>query len=356
MHKLKALLHPTFALVCGLLASACVDEFKGANIQVDFGAAVPAQVRGGVAPIPGFQQASNTHYRLYGIREVRDNSGAVLSSTFTELQRFEIHRIVEKDSPCFIEPDEARYPGLQALRYESRIKADTGIIDVKAPPTGATEEQLIDVATAEQRTINVTKFSSQPTETPFSLQSPFFFWGGLKAVTSISPAQYPAVGTLCAENNPNIDRSLIPPATCTDDESNKIRFEVCSQFWEQNPDFYEGTDRVLTEPLSGTYFGIVTGQSPVNNAVLGGTQFFVEDPVLDYDAFAVHLLNDDPAMNVMETGTQLLIGRPNSVTRGVTRAVMINPNPPPGPLTMLAQFFNSPIAIFSDLGGDDVHF
>lgn len=352
MHKLKALLHPTFALVCGLLASACVDEFKGANIQVDFGPAVAAQVRQGVAPIPGFQLPSATHYRLYGIRETRDNNGTVLSSTLTELQRFEIHRIVEKDSPCFMEPDEARYPGLQASRYETRIKADTGITDVSAPPAGATEEQLIDVATAMQRTSNISLLSREPASVPQTQANRFFFFGGLKAVTSASAAQYPAVGSVCAEGNPNIDRSLIPPITCTDDESNKIRFEVCNEFWSQNPDFYEGTDRVLTEPLGGTYFGIVTGQSPVNGAVLGGTQFFIEDPVLDYDAFSVHVLADDPAMNAMETGTQLLIGRPNSVTRGVTKALMVNPTAP----AALFEAFASPVAIFSDLGGDDVHF
>lgn len=349
MHKLKALLHPTFALVCGLLASACVDEFKGANIQVDFGPAVPAQVRGGVAPLPmNLQLPSVTHYRLYGIRETRDNTGAVLSSTYTELQRFEIHRIVEADSPCFMEPEAARYPGLHASKYEERIKEDTGITDITAPPAAATEEQLIDVATAIQRSENINELTVNPAVHPPSEGLKFF--GGLKAVTSASPAQYPAMGTTCADANPSIDRSLVPPPTCTDDESNKIRLEVCNKFWAQNPDFYEGTDRVLTEPLGGTYFGIVTGQSPINDAILGGTQFFVEDPVIDYDAFAVHIVPDGTPDGEM-AGTMLVQGRPSSSTRGVIRGQLL-----PAALNDSTMFLVTPFAIFSDLGGDDVHF
>ncbi len=349
MHKLKALLHPTFALVWGVFASACVDEFKGANIQVDFGPAVPAQVRGGVAPIAGFQLPAPTHYRLFGVRETRDNDGVVLSSTYTELQRFEIHRIVERSSPCFIEPDEARYPGLHAAAYESRIKEDTGITDVNAPPAGATEEQLIDVATAMQRTINIGGLSREPGTVKSPMEPALFVFGGPKAVTSASPANYPAVGTVCADADPNLDRSLIPPDTCTDDESNKIRRDVCNAFWAANPDFYEGTDRVLTEPLAGTYFGIVTGQSPINNAVLGGTQFFVEDPVLDYDKFALHVLPDSASDT--DTGMMLIEGRPASLTRGVIRGQLLPPV-----VNEQTRNLVTPFAIFSDLGGDDVHF
>lgn len=349
MHKLKALLHPTFALLCGLVGSACVDEFKGANIQVDFGPAVPAQARQGATPIAGFQLPAPTHFRFYGIRETRDNSGAVLSSEYTELQRFEIHRIVERFSPCFLEPDEARYPGLHAAAYESRIRADTGITDVDAPPTGATEEQLIDVATAMQRSRNITALTREPGIPPMQMEPALLIFGGPKAVTSASPANYPTVGTVCADTNPNLDRSLIPPDTCTDDESNKIRRDVCNTFWANNPDFYEGTDRVLTEPLAGTYFGIVTGVSPINGAVLGGTQFFVEDPVIDYDKFAVHVLPDSASDTDM--GTMLIEGRPASSTRGVIRGNLLPPV-----LNRQTENLVTPFAIFPDLGGDDVHF
>lgn len=348
MHKLKALLHPTFALICGLLASACVDEFKGANIQVDFGPAVPAQARQGATPIAGFQLPAPTHFRFYGIRETRDNNGTVLSSTYTELQRFEIHRIVEKASPCFMEPEEARYPGLHASKYEDRIKLDTGIVDIAAPPAAATEEQLIDVATAMQRTKNINALNRDP-GTLMPMEPPIFIFGGLKAVTSASPANYPAVGTLCGDS-PSVDRSVLPPDTCIDDESNKIRLDVCNKFWAANPGFYEGTDRVLTEPLGGTYFGIVTGPNPINNAILGGTQFFVEDPVIDYDAFAVHVVPDGTPDGEM-AGTMLVQGRPSSSTRGVIRGSLLPPV-----LNMQTQNLVTPFAVFSDLGGDDVHF
>jgi hypothetical protein len=330
-----------------------VEQFEGANIQIDFGPGVPAQVRQGVAPLPGGAQLpSNTHYRLYGIRETRDSSGAVTSSSYVELQRFEIHRIVEKFNPCYIDPEEAVYPGLQASKFEARIKEDTGITNIESPPVGATEEQLIDVATAMQRTINIDNLAKDPNPAAPGLLAT----GGLKAVTSASVARYPAVGTACALGNPSIDRTLIPPDTCTDNESNQLRLDVCNKVWVDNPGLYEGSDRVLTEPLAGEYFGVVTGLNPINDAVLGGTQFFVEDPAIDYDAFAITFQFDDTdgdgepnyptGATPSDTGTMLLMGRPNSVTRGVTRA----------PLAGSSPFLASAIAVFSDLGGDDVHF
>jgi hypothetical protein len=355
MHKLKALLHPTFALVYGLLGSACVDQFEGANIQIDFGGGVPAQVRQGAAPQAGnVQLPTNTHYKLYGFRELRNSAGVVTGEVVaTELQRFEIHRIVEPASPCFIDPEEARFPGLHVTRYAERMQVETGISDIKNPPVGATEEDKIDMATALQRQINVGGLGREPLiipppVPPGMMSDP----GGLKAVTSVSVGGYPAVGTQCVEENPQLDRDLIPPARCIEDESNKLRLEVCNRAWAANPGLYEGTDRVLTEPLAGEFFGIVLGVNRINGAVLGGSQFFVKDPALGYDFYSVYIQFDDangdgapdvPAFPGL--GLQLLTGRPTSPTRGVTRVGLVGP-----------AGLSSNLAIFSDLGGDDVHF
>lgn len=351
MHKLKALLHPTFALVCGLLGSACVDEFKGANIQIDFAGGIPAQVRQGVAPIMPLQLPTNTHYSLYGTRETRDSSGAVIDSKVTEIQRFEIHRIIERDSPCFIDPEEARYPGLHVTKYLDRLQKDTGILDIANPPSGATEEDLIDVATAMQRKMNVDALGAEPTLTPAITP------GGLKAITSVSLANYPGFAPQCVEDNPSVDRNLIPPINCMGDESNKIRLDACNRFWAANPDFYEGTDRVLTEPLAGQFFGIVTGVNPINGAVLGGSQFFTEDPAIGYNAYSVVIQFDDANGDGMPDvpafpglGRTLLGGSPVRPTRSVTRVYLTTG-------TGVADMgTDSYMSIFSDLGDDDVHF
>lgn len=360
MHKLKAQLHPTFTLVFALLASACVDEFDGANIQIDFGPFVPNQARTLSLPPVGGTTLPFQHYRLYGIRDVTDGTGNTMMEELTELQRFEIHRIVESDSPCFMDPKEARYPGIHVTQFEARLKEETGITDITAPrPPGATEEDEIDVATAIQRSENVLKLGR-----PANLNDPDGSGplqpdpGGLKAVTSASVVSYPAVGMLCVENGG--DPSMIPPTNCRGDASNRARLEACQAFWDQAPEYYEGTDRVLTEPLAGQYYGIVIGENPVNRAVLGGTQFFVDDPAIGYDAFAIYLQFDDvngdgtPDVPVgippspTPFGTPLLRGVPRTQTRGVTRAFLTGASDP--------RAFFADLTIFSDLGGDDVHF
>lgn len=362
MHKLQARLHPRFAfsaaLACALLSAACVEQFEGSNIQIDFGPAMPAQTRQGVNPLPGGAQLPFvSHYRLYGITADADG----MLTDYTELQRFEIHRIVEKASPCFIEPEVARFPGLHSSQYEAKIKEETGIIDIANPPAGASEEDKIDVATAMQRTMNIDALTRNPGEvnTPALLGA-----GGLKAVTSVSIASsYPGVNNTCFDVNPDGDRNLIPAPSCIDDLSNEVRLEVCKRVWAENPGLYEGTDRVLTEPLAGEFFGIVTGMNPINRAVLGGTQFFVEDVIGIYDAYAVATQYDDltgdgvpdvppGAPSFGPNGLNLCIGVPSYPTRGVTRVQMAGQSMSPA----VAAQLSCQLAIFSDLGQDNVHF
>jgi hypothetical protein len=351
MHKLKARLHPTFALVCALLGSACVDEFDGANIQMDFGAATPRQFLSG-AGVMGAHLPSNTHYRLYGVNETYDGTGALVATDYVELQRFEIHRIIELASPCYIDPEGTRFPGVHVTQFAAKMSEATGITDITAPPPGTAEEDIIDQSTALQRMRNIARLGSEvvPPADP----------GGLKAVTSASVVAYPAVGTQCVRNNPGVDMSLIPPSTCADDESNALRLQLCKKFWADNPDYYEGTDRVLTEPLAGNYYGIVLGRNPVNDAVLGGVQFFVENPVIHFDFYEVRFQFDDingdgtpdtpPTMPLPAQGAPFLRGAPNSQTRGVIRATLLSLSMPT--TTNLA----AQISIFSQLDKDDVHF
>lgn len=361
MHKLSVRLHLALPLVGAVLISGCVDEFNGSNIQLDFGPTVPAQVLQGVTPPPGpFLLPANTHYSLYGVKETRDASGAVVSAEYTEIQRFEIHQIVEYQSPCYIDPVGSRFPGLHATQFEARMRAQTGIADLANPPAGATEEDLIDVATALQRSMNISEVSGlgrPPRVIPRPNLPPRLDPGGLKAITSASTALYPGVATACVEDDATVDRTLIPPPQCIQDESNKLRLELCSAVWKSNPTLYAGTDRVLTEPLAGEYFGIVTGLNPINGAVLGGSQFVVKNMYADYSLYTVNWQFDDangdgvpdypPGATPSEYGTPVATGRPSTPTRGVTRVVMAG----------IALAENTiQMSIFSDIGDDDVHF
>jgi len=298
-----------------MLASAgCVDGFRGANVQIDLSPVNPVQAHVGAAPAMN-ELPANAHFTLYAIRK-QDGQDNLF-----EVQRFEVHHIVDPTSPCFIDVGEhVPHGGLHVSQYAAKIGQDTGITDPKNPPPTATEEQKQLFATAEQRMINIAKLDA-----------------GIKVVSSASTATYPAVAADCNAT------TGIPPASCTDDASNQRRLDACQAVWKANPDLFEGTDRVLTAPLNGTTNGMVDGLNPINMAPVGGAQFFVENALDDVDAYAIYAQVD----GMDGPGTQLYYGVPAKPTRGVIRALLVSP--------MNAQI-TAELAVFPDLSHDDVHF
>jgi hypothetical protein len=306
-----------FALLVGL--TACVDGFKGSNIEFDFGGGMPPQASPGTMP-SATQVDSAGHYALYAIEE------SAMESRLFDAQDFSIHPVVDLTSPCFIDVGpHVPYPGLHVSQFGAQVAKDTGIADVANPPAGATQQQQIEAATAVVRMNNVLALGA-PT--------------GLKAVTSVSASSYPAVAPDCAG-----EPGLIPPPTCTDPDSNLLRLTLCQAAWKADPNYYEGTDRVLTSPLNGTSDGMVDGVNPINMTTVGGAQFFVKDTLLDIQAFAVYFrLDSDP----VGPGALVLFGRPEDLsTRGVVHVHMTSDTSP----SLVAD-----LAVFEDLGDDDVHF
>lgn len=304
--------------------TGCVDGFQGSNVQFDFSAKTPIQATVGEAmPGPG-ELPINSHFTLYAFQDGTDGSGNPVGRLFA-IQTFEIHRIVDLSSPCFIDVGpHVPHPGLHVSQYASVIEQETGIPDPMNPPPGATEAQKITAATAYERQQEVGKLAGV---------------GGLEVVSSASTASYPAADTGCT------DTSKIPAPSCTDEDSNARRLAMCQAFWKSNPDYFEGTDRVLTAPLSGTTHGMVDGMNPINLAPVGGAQFFVSanlGALGDYDGFAVYT-QDDGAPG---TGTQLLFGTPTEPTRGVIHVHMTGPQ-----LGVTAE-----LAIFSNLDEDESSF
>jgi len=306
-----------------LALAGCIDEFKGSNVQVDFAPAMPVQASNrAMAPAAG-ELPSDIHFTLYAFQDAVDSMGNDVGHLF-ELQRFEIHRVVDLASPCFIDVDPANpFPGLHITRFAEKMQEQTGILDIANPPPGKSEEQLIDTATAIQRQMNVAALASDM---------------GPKVVSSASAGYYPVIANDCVSPG-------IPAASCTDDASNDRRLELCQAAWKDDEKLFEGTDRILTSPLNGTTHGMVDGLNPINFAPIGGAQFFVDEALEQFDGFAIYYASD--AAPADDLGTLILFGRPKAITRGVIHVDMTS---------LVSPSITASLAIFANLDDDEVHF
>lgn len=294
--------------------AGCVDGFRGSNIQLDLTPGTPVQAPVGQTPDPG-EVPAESHFRIFGVDEIDANQALF------ELQRFEIHKIVDLTSPCFIDVGpNVRFPGIHVSQFGIAVAEDTGISDIANPPPDATQQQMIDAATAVKRMENIAALGGAM---------------GIKVVTSASEGGYPALDADCAGSG-------LPPPTCRDESSNARRLAICQQIWKSDPALFEGTDRILTAPLAGTTFGMVIGLNPISPAPLGGAQFFVDEALLGIDQYAIYFYADGAA-----SGTLIFNGTPGGVTRGVTHVHMTSP---------LSPQLTAEMAIFENLSEDDVHF
>lgn len=319
------------------MTTACVEPFRGSNVQIDFAPAVHTPARPGMPPA-AHQPPANTYYSLYGVDEVLGDSGAVSQVFLFELERFEVRPLVDVSSPCFLEPEGTPYPGLHASQFLSRTAADVGFADPLNPPPGADPQDVSRLLTAAARVDRIAAL------------------GGYKVVTSTEEVAYPAVAQQCVDDDPSSPPAAIPPPRCAGPLANARRLELCSQFWRAHPDVFEGSDRTLTRPLAGTFFGAVTGVNPVTSAPTGGTSMFV-DEVVNFDAYAINwqYKNLDgvggpdvpPGGSASPVGTPYMTGRPQARTRGVVNVRLRHAMNP----AIAAE-----MAVFSALGDDDVHF
>lgn len=309
---------PTIVAAAAAALVGCVDGFQGANVELDLSPATPVQAGALAMPQPGELPAA-MHFGLYAIQE------AGMQDQLFEVARFEVHHIVDTSSPCFIDVgDHVPYPGIHVTVFDKRIEQDTGITDPANPPAGASEHDKELVATAQQRMITLAK-----------LVGP----GGLVAVTSASASTYPQVAADC--NGPT---NQIPPPMCMDNASNQRRLALCQQAWKADSALWEGTDRVLTAPLNGSTYGeLLDPMTPITGAPVGGAQIFVDNALVDADAYAIYFQAD----GATGPGTQLYFGRPTMPTRGVKHVHMVSP---------INAALTAELAVFSDLGQDDVHF
>lgn len=306
------------AIILCAVSAACVDGFRGANVQIDLSPGTPAQAPVGQAPGAG-ELPADLHFKLLAIEHVDDTDALI------EVQRFEIHKIVDVTSPCFIDVGEnVRFPGIHVSEFERAVQEDTGIVDLANPPAGATEQQMIDAATAQQRMLNLARLGGAM---------------GIKVVTSASETSYPGVDADCTGTG-------LPPPACRDAESNARRLAICQEIWISDPLLFEGTDRVLTAPLAGTTFGFVDGLNPITPTPIGGAQWFVPFALArdDVDEYAITFHTD----GTDDAGTLFLVGTPADGPRGVRHVHLDSPS--------LPGLVTAEMAVFENLGEDEVHF
>lgn len=300
--------------------AGCVDSFQGSNVQVDFSPYLPVQASPGAMPELG-ELPGNVHFTLYAFEDGIDAQGNPVGRLFA-VQQFEIHRIVDLASPCFIDVGEhVPFPGLHVSQYAQMIAKQTGISDLANPPASATEAQKIAAATAVQRMADIAALGGDT---------------GLKVVSGASDASYPDVAVDCTSPG-------IPPADCTTSEANHRRLVACQAFWHDNREYFEGTDRVLTEPLAGTTHGMVDGLDPINLAPVGGAQFYVTTDLGGVGGYAIYYQID----GMPDPGELLLYGNAATPTRGVTRVHMTSVRSPS---------LTADVAIFANVDEDDTGF
>lgn len=335
-----------------LFACACVEPFGGSNVQITFSASVPGPAPPGIDPPFGTPPA-DTYLTLYGVRYVyeRDPGGAIVVDENNEpviadsyvfrIYDFEIRPLVDLDSPCFIEVDNTRFPGLHVTKLSAKIREATGVADPLQPPPDAAASAITDVLNADRRVGNLRDLQNQ-----------------VKAVTSASNARRPEAGTTCVEDGGAADQ--IPPIDCMGDASNQVRLSMCRQFWRQNPSYYEGNDKIFMLPLGGSWYGAVEGLNPINNSAIGGAGFFVPAALTNLDSLLINWQFKDangdgepdypPAYqdrDKSDIGYLFMQGSPRRQARGVLHVPMVHPDVPA---------INAEAVIFRDLDRDDVNF
>jgi hypothetical protein len=329
-------------MLCAALgAGACVTPYSGSDVQIDFSTGTQTAAATTTGQLPN-QPAPNTYYILWASDQAIDpNSGVPKETYLFHVLDFEIVPAIDLASPCLIQMDSERFPGLHVTEFANKMEEQTGIKDPFNPPAGASQGDITDVLDAQRRVMNLVPIAST-----------------VKMITDTSTAHYGASATKCVEDDMTVDQTLFPPPNCTGEQSNANRLKLCHAFWSANPSFFEGSDEVYTAPLNGIWRGIVEGMNPVNGAFLGGSEFVVPD-VLNQNGYFIAWQYKDldgdgkpdfpagtPQADI-PNGHLYMIGAPTQAARGVLQVEMTNPNDPS---------ISANMAIYSDLADDGTHF
>ncbi len=276
--------------------SGCIDTFDGSYVEVLFASGVPVvgSTEAGAAP-------DGTHLELY---IVKDNASFHLSS-------FEFVPVVDSSHPCFIETggeipfSHVSAAGLhvsQWLAKSREVYLEDGVVD---------DDEAGAIADAEAREVGIGQLED---DVKALVSTPY---GAL----SDDDLTHADVDALFAE---------LPPNDAMDDASNQQRLELCQEFFSLHPDYYVGSDRLMTRPLNGVFYGVADGSDPRTGGFIGGATLIVDANIRDFDAMRVNWQFNDPndsraeALGSSPVGYHFMAGVPETRTRGVVNVSLAN--------------------------------
>jgi len=237
------------------------------------------------------------------------------------LAQFDILPALDQADPCFIEDETARFPGL----HSTKVYAKT--LEAAMADGMVTDQEAGEIASAQVRVANM---------------------GALQAALKV-----------LAVHGDGVTHAAIAAATATvpspaliDEASNAARLAACRAAFAQIPEYYVGTDKVLTIPINGTYIGMVEGRDPRNNSFLGGGSIDVPE---SFPSFSFMRINwqfnaqNDPRAPTPASpiGYRCMSGSPVERERGVINVSMRN--------EAFAQI-SGEASIYTQLDADNVHF
>jgi len=296
-------------LALSLGSASCIESYNGSKIEILLHGGV--QLPGDSAP--GFgRPPSDTHFEIYAVKD---------NATF-HLSDFDLRPVIRRADPCFIEEEDARFPGLHSTQIVEKLKeaaqADGTVSALEAGDIAVAKERVADMQALE-----------------LSLKVLVFHEPGL------TDAQVAALIT------------DIPSADRIDDASNAERLSKCRAAFKGHPGYYVGTDKILTIPINGTYLGMVEAMDPRNSGLLGGGQIDVGVNLAGVDALRINWnFNnpDDPrkaAYSPSKIGWHYMAGPALRRVRGVVNVALVNED---------FGMITGEASIYTELEDDDVHF
>jgi hypothetical protein len=297
-------------------SGSCVQAFDGSWTEFVLGTGVQTAGEDDANLLLG-QPPSETHYEMW----------VVTGQNAFKVREFQVVRQIDRSFPCFIEEDEARYPGLHSTQVAVKTRED--VLADGDPADGSLEVGLI--ADAEKRVAQQEALEND-----------------LKAVVEYDPTVTPEIVAALAAD--------VPAIGLIDDASNATRRQKCKAFFAAHPNYYVGNDEVFALPFNGIHYGMVDGVDPRNAAFLGGAGFAIPATFKDFDQFWINWQFNDtnPATNPRidafgpsATGYHYLRGEPQHRNRRVINIPMTND---------LFGTITAEVAIYPGIDEDSTHF
>jgi hypothetical protein len=274
------------AAIAALSTASCVQSFSGSQIELFLHSGV--QLPGDNPPGNG-RPPSDTHFEMYVAR----------GATALKLLEFDLRPVITQANKCFIEDEHSRFPGLHSTMIVDKMTKDA-LLDGTVTPLEAG-----DIALAQTRLGSMAGLENT-----------------IKVIVSHESGLTDAM--IAAE------MAAVPDPSLDDDASNAARLAACNAIFDAHPAYFVGTDKVLSIPLNGTYYGVVEGMDPRSGSPLGGGSVIVNASFPVFDSLRINWNFNDPNdprkanYSPSDVGWHYMAGTPFVRERGVINVSLRN--------------------------------